>query len=182
MTHRCRVRYPHVFESFAFVNNNDRMVRAIRQNRQPIFLDSGAFSIHRRNEWVSVVEYENFISEHRDIIEVAANIDMIEPGHEQRSYDRLKRLQQLLEYDGLAHLMKPVHHVLDRDYWVERYFAEGYDYIFLGGMVDHSLPTKLLRTWLDRVFSKFLTNPDSTPKVLVHGFGLSSPDLMFRYP
>jgi hypothetical protein len=49
-------------------------------------------------------------------------------------------------------------------------------------MVDHSLPTKLLRTWLDRVFSKFLTNPDSTPKVLVHGFGLSSPDLMFRYP
>jgi hypothetical protein len=39
-----------------------------------------------------------------------------------------------------------------------------------------------LQTWLDRVFDKFLTNPDGTPKVKVHGFGLTTPDLLFRYP
>ena len=53
-------------------------------------------------------------------------------------------------------------------------------YIGLGGMVRQ--PTKLLRTWLDRMFADYLTNPDHTPKVKVHGFGLTNLDLLFRYP
>lgn len=40
----------------------------------------------------------------------------------------------------------------------------------------------ILRRWLDHVWGKFLTNPDGTPKIKVHGFGMTRPSLMFRYP
>jgi hypothetical protein len=39
-----------------------------------------------------------------------------------------------------------------------------------------------LRKWLDHVWDKYLTNPDGTPRVKVHGFGLTTLDLMYRYP
>jgi hypothetical protein len=48
----------------------------------------------------------------------------------------LKRLQLLLEFDGVAHLALPVHY---RDYWLERYLAEG-----LGR--HGAEPIKLVRT------------------------------------
>ena len=155
---------------------NERIVQAIRRNRQKIFLDSGAFTMHRKKKWVSMVEYANFISEHADIIDVASNLDVIGPDNEQQSYDRFKRLQQLLEFDGLSHLVRPVHHLLDRNYWLERYLDEGHDYILLGGTVHQS--PKLVRTWLDRMFGKYL----STPRVRVHGFGLGSGELVTSYP
>jgi hypothetical protein len=47
-------------------------------------------------------------------------------------------------------------------------------------MVPISSPQ--LRIWLDRIWGKYLTHPDGTPKVRVHGFGLTSVPLMARYP
>jgi hypothetical protein len=172
------VRYPYILESFAYAN--ERMARLIRRNDQRMFLDSGAFTMHTQNTIVSMVRYAKFIARNSDIIDGAANLDVIGPGHEQQSYDRLKRLQQLLEFDGLPHLLKPVHHVLDRDYWLERYLDEGYDYILLGGMVPETTRTR--RWWLDHLWRHYLTNPDGTAKVRVHGFGLGSRSLIFRYP
>ena len=76
-----------MFESFPSIA--PRTVQTIRRRRK-IFLDSGAFSNDRQNSEVTMVEYGEFICEYPDIIEVAASLDVIEPGNEQRSYDQFK--------------------------------------------------------------------------------------------
>jgi len=156
------------------------MAQMIRQNGQRIFLDSGAYSAFTQGVRISPRRYARFIRQHRDIIEIAANLDVIGKGSEQSSYRNLKTMQTLLQNDGLCHLIKPVHHLRDADYWLEKYLDEGHDFICLGGLVPES--TRIVRRWLDHIWSKFLTNADGTPKVKVHGFGLTTRELMFRYP
>ena len=173
-----RVRYPHVLESFHY--SSERMAKAIRRNRQRIFLDSGAFSAFTQGAWISPREYARFIRQNHDLIELAANLDVIGRGHEQVSYSNLRIMQKLLEYDGLSHLIKPVHHLRDDDDWLRRYLGEGHDFICLGGLVPESAQNQ--RRWLDHVWARYLTKPDGTPKVKVHGFGLANRKLIFRYP
>lgn len=168
--------YPWVLESFHYADAS--LVAAIRRNKQTIFLDSGAFSMFTQGVKVDLKKYAQFILSNQDIIHIASNLDVIGAGHEQESYDRQKLLEQYLgnKKDGI----KPVHHVRDDDYWLEKYIDEGYDYIFLGGMVPESTP--VLMQWLDRIWHQYLTNPDGTPKIKVHGFGLTTNSLIFRYP
>lgn len=166
------VTYPYVLESFHYMKSS--MVKEIRSDKQTIFLDSGAFSMFTQGVKVDLASYANYIKNHSDIIHVASNLDAIGAGNEQLSYDRQKQLEDM----GVD--IKPVHHVRDHDEWLVRYLEEGYDYIFLGGMVPENTPT--LMKWLDDMWSKYLTNPDGTPKVKVHGFGLTTLSLMTRYP
>lgn len=168
--------YPWVLESFHYAN--DAVVRSIREYKQTIFLDSGAFSMFTQGVQVDLKQYANFIRRNRDAIHIASNLDVIGEGHERESYDRQKQLEKYL--GELKPIMCPVHHVRDHDDWLQRYLDEGYEYIFLGGMVPESTP--LLMQWLDHVWGKYLTKPDGTPKIKVHGFGLTTESLMFRYP
>jgi hypothetical protein len=74
----------------------------------------------------------------------------------------------------------PVHHARDSDDWLARYLDEGYEYIFLGGMVPET--TGYLYDWLDHIWDKYLALPDGTARVKIHGFGLTTFELMERYP
>lgn len=171
-----KYRYPWLLESFHYTN--DSTVRAIREQQQTIFLDSGAFSMFMQGVKVDLRQYANFILGTQDIIHVASNLDVIGEGHERESYERQKLLEQYL--GEMKNQVKPVHHVRDADDWLQRYIDEGYDYIFLGGMVPESTP--VLLHWLDHVWHRYLTNADGTAKLKVHGFGLTTIPLMFRYP
>ena len=166
------LKYPYLLESFHYMKPT--MVRAIRNNGDTIFLDSGAFSMFTQGVDVNLKAYADFIKGHQDIIHVASNLDAIGAGNERLSYDRQKELE------GMGVKIQPVHHVRDHDSWLEQYLNEGYDYIFLGGMVPEE--TSTLMKWLDHIWYKYLTNEDGTPKVKVHGFGLTTASLMFRYP
>lgn len=168
--------YPWVLESFFYADIP--LVQAIRRNKQTIFLDSGAFTMHMQKKKVNLKDYAYFILENQDIIHIASNLDAIGEGNEQESYDRQKQLEDYL--GSLKDQVKPVHHVRDHDDWLKRYLDEGCDYIFIGGMVPES--TKDLLKWLDHIWYKYLTHSDGTPKIRVHGFGLTTTTLMFRYP
>src|ERR1700739_231367 len=76
--------YPHVLESFYYMRG--AMLASIRRHQRRIFLDSGAFSAHTLGARITVGEYARFIRRHRDIIEVASNLDVIGPGNERRSF------------------------------------------------------------------------------------------------
>ena len=175
-TSRLMRHYPHFLESFFYIQKRTAVVDNIRKykNKNKIFLDSGAFSMFTQDVKVDLKAYAKFIRGNSDIVEVASNLDAIGKGNERLSYDRQKQLESM----GVD--VKPVHHVRDHDDWLKRYLDEGYDYIFLGGMVPENTAT--LTKWLDHVWSKYLTHADGTPKVKVHGFGLTRPALMFRYP
>lgn len=166
------VKYPHLLESFHYMSPS--MVRDIREHKDTIFLDSGAFSMFTQGAKVDLKKYAQFIHDHPDIIEVASNLDAIGEGKEELTYANQKALE------GMGVKIQPVHHVRDADHWLKRYMDEGYDYIFLGGMVPES--TQTLQVWLDRIWDHYLTDEQGRARVKVHGFGLTTLSLMFRYP
>jgi hypothetical protein len=165
--------YDYFLESYHYIQTK-RHTDAIRADGRTVFLDSGAFSMFTKNIPVNLDAYADFIKEHQDIIHIASNLDHIGRGGEQKSYDN----QKYLEKCGVV--IQPVHHARDTDDWLERYMAEGYDYIFLGGMVPESTP--YLQAWLDRMFGDYICGKDGMPKIKVHGFGLTVLSLMERYP
>lgn len=167
-------------ESYYEIRNNTRMLDCIQERGDKIFLDSGAFSAFTQGVEVDLRDYATFIREHEDIITTASNFDVIGRNMERQSYDNLKILERYLKENGSRMGVQPVHHARDHDSWLEKYLKEGYDYIFLGGMVPESTP--YLRQWLDRVWDRYLTDGMGRPRVRVHGFGLTTESLMLDYP
>jgi hypothetical protein len=171
--------YPYHLESFHYLGKGecDRDIRRnVKAGWGPIFMDSGAFSMFTQGIKMDLDAYGRFLVQRADYVEVASNVDVIGAGNEQGSYDNQKYLESL----KLPVKVCPVHHARDDDRWLVRYLDEGYDYLFLGGMVPET--TKYLYEWLDHIFDKYLAMPDGTARIKVHGFGLTTFELMDRYP
>lgn len=166
--------YPWILESYHYIGKGDRMTEIIRSDGCKIFLDSGAYSAFTQGVEIDIPNYARYIKDNGDIIEQASNLDVIGAGNEQGSWDNQKELERL------GAVVLPCHHARDADEWLRRYLDEGYEHFCLGGMVPEGTP--YLLEWLDRIWDEFLTNPDGTAKVKIHGFGLTALSLMFRYP
>lgn len=174
LTETIRNAYPYDLESYHYLRDTRHAPEFFREKKKKIFLDSGAFSMFTQGIKVDLREYAEYIKTNADWIEVASNLDEIGAGKEEQTYAN----QKTLERYGVK--VQPVHHARDADHYLQRYLDEGYDYIFLGGMVPES--TEYLRGWLDRMWDRYLCHPDGSPRVKVHGFGLTTAELMFRYP
>lgn len=143
-----------------------------RKNKVELFLDSGAFSAWSQGVSIDIYEYIGFIKKHLDVIHVYVNLDVI--GNAEATWKN----QKIMEKEGLRPL--PVYHYGEDEKWLKRYLRQGYEYIGLGGFVEVSSRAQM--RWLDRIFSRYLTDDRGYPKVKVHGFGLTSLSLLFRYP
>jgi hypothetical protein len=139
-------------------------------NKVSLFLDSGAFSAFSKGVDININEYISFIKDNEDYLEVYANLDVIGDA------EATLKNQRIMEKKGLKPL--PCFHYGDDIKYLKLYMQE-HNYIALGGMVPIS--TKNLILWLDEIFS-YICDDKGIPKVKVHGFGLTSFDLMFRYP
>lgn len=169
-----RRAYPYDLESFFYIRKISDAARYFRGLKKSIFLDSGAFTMFTKGEKIDLASYAQYIKDNIDWVHVASNLDAIGQGQEEITYSNQKGLEKL----GVS--ICPVHHARDDDKWLKRYLADGYEYIFLGGMVPET--STYLRGWLDHVWDKFLTKKDGTARVKVHGFGMTTFDLMRRYP
>ncbi len=163
-----------ILESFHYIGKGEKYTNAIYSDKRKIFLDSGAFSMFTQGIEVDLKAYAEFVKKHKKIIEVSSNLDHIGQGTEQKTWDNQRKLE---DYGAV---IQPVHHARDKDEWLIKYIEAGYDYIFLGGMVPES--TTYLRQWLDRIWENILTDKNGKPIVKVHGFGLTTAELMLRYP
>ena len=157
-------------ESYHYVDSQ-RYVDKMRRDGIKVFLDSGAFSAFSKGVTVDLGKYCDYIHRNADIIEFPSVLDHI------GSADGTWRNQEEMERRGTTplpcfHYGEPVE--------VLQYYISKYPYITIGGMVPISTPQ--LKIWLDRIWADYLTHDDGTPKVKVHGFGLTSLPLMFRYP
>ena len=166
--------YPWKLESYHYLKDNPRAAPYFREQKETLFLDSGAFTMFTKGIRVDLEAYTQFLKDNADWIHTASNVDEIGAGKEEATYRNQKELERL----GAD--VCPVHHARDADKWLQKYLAEGYDYIFLGGMVPET--TKYLLGWLDHVWGRYLTRKDGTARVKVHGFGLTTFELMTRYP
>lgn len=166
MRHSCE----NFLESYHYIHRESAVAK-IRRDGVKVFLDSGAFSAFTQGVTIDIGRYCDYIHRNADIIEFPSVLDAI------GDCDGTWRNQEDMQRRGVRplpcfHFGEPTE-VLD-------YYVANYDYITIGGMVPISTPQ--LRIWLDRIWDEHLTHPDGTPKVKVHGFGLTSLPLMFRYP
>jgi hypothetical protein len=143
-----------------------------KKKRVELFLDSGAFSAFTQKTSVDLKAYIAFIKEHIDLLTVYANLDVIgDP-------EATERNQKTMEKAGL-HPLPCFHYGEPIEYLYK--LLKKYDYIALGGMAA-GISTKDRSDWLDVLFSKHLCDGQGVPRVKVHGYGMTSLPLMFRYP
>jgi hypothetical protein len=141
------------------------------KNKISLFLDSGAFSAWSKGINIDIQEYIKFIKQHEKYIDVYAVLDdILDP-------EKTLQNQKIMEKAGLSPL--PCFHFGEPIKYLQNYL-ENYDYVALGGMVPIS--SKDLSIWLDELFRDFICDHKGIPKVKIHGFGLTSLRLMFRYP
>lgn len=167
---QARNEIPYVLESYHYIHK-ETFVKKIREDKEKVFLDSGAFSAFTKGVDVNLEEYCEYIHRNKDIIEVASVLDGI--GDPLETYQNQKRMEAL----GCAPL--PCFHYGEDERYLQ-YYIENYEYITLGGMVPISTPQ--LKLWLDRIWDLYLTDENGYPRVKVHGFGLTTVSLMERYP
>jgi hypothetical protein len=151
---------------------SEEVLIAFNKYKLDLFLDSGAFTAFTQKVDIQPKDYAAYYHNVRHMFTVCSSLDAI--GNPERSYELLKELE------ALGCKVQPVYHAREDPRWLCKYIEEGYDYIFIGGMVPET--TNWLRFWLDDLFAKYLTQSDGTPRVRLHGFGLTDQALMFRYP
>lgn len=144
----------------------------IMNNLIKLFLDSGAYSAYSQGITIDIQEYIQFIKKYEDKLEVYANLDVI--GDAAATFKN----QVTMERAGLKPL--PCFHYGDDFSWLKKYLSRGHEYMALGGMVPISNADLL--PWLDELWSNHLTDAEGLPIIKIHGFGMTSFQLMLRYP
>jgi hypothetical protein len=142
------------------------------QKRVNLFLDSGAFSAWSKGLEIKIEEYIQFIKDNINYLDHYSVLDAIgDPVITLRN-------QGIMEAAGLSPI--PCFHYGEPIKYLQSYL-EKYSYISLGGMVPIS--TADLKVWLDMLFGKFICDKNTgLPTCKIHGFGMTSLNLMLRYP
>ena len=136
-----------------------------------IFLDSGAYSVVEQGVSIDLDKYITLIKKYEKYIDGYANLDTSD-GEE--SYQNWLYIRSF----GLNPI--PVYHINGYDIKYLYKYMEMTDYIAIGTIADVALPTRM-RT-LDYLWAQHLVDKEGYPKVKVHGFGLTSIELITRYP
>ena len=152
---------------------NKRGGATMGNRRVRLFLDSGAYSAWSQGVAIDIEAYIAFIKANLAFLEAYSNLDDL------NSPKDTWRNQLKMEAAGLHPI--PTFHFNEDEEWIKKYLSSGkYEYIALGGMVPES--TTALQRWLDRIWREYLCGKDGMPKVKVHGFGMTTHELIWRYP
>lgn len=150
-----------------------------------LMLDSGAFTMWNRGINLDCGDYIKWLLDHRDLLYSYVVLDIIpgaygrKPTEEERivSAEGSYRNQQLMRDAGLSPI--PVFHQHEDFKYLEKYLRDGEPYI--GAATNKSTSVEDQADWLDNVFTA-LTDSKGKPFVKLHGFGITRPSLVMRYP
>lgn len=167
---KLRAQVTHKLESYHYIHKGNYL-RHIKEDGEKVFLDSGAFSSFSLGVEVSIEAYAEWVKENQEIIEMASVLDAI--GDPVGTFHNQNTLEKLgAEVLPCFHYGEP----LD----LCEYYVRNYEYITIGGMVP--IPNNKLKIWLDEVWDKVLTDRGGYSRIKIHGFGLTSREMMERYP
>jgi hypothetical protein len=169
----------YLLESYHYIHK-EQYVERIRSDSAKVFLDSGAFSAFTKNAEIDIPTYVEYVKKNWDIIEKVDNIGLfsvLDKIGDKEGGLGTYRNQMYMEHLGVKPL--PCFHYGEDERYLE-WYIQNYSYITIGGMVPITTPQLFL--WLDRIWDRYLTDGAGRPKLRVHGFGLTSIDLMERYP
>ncbi len=165
--------------SYYYHSENNKISADIKASAKmglDLFLDSGAFTAFTKKVTIPIEHYAHYVNSYKNVWTTCSSLDAIGQGEKaaKESYENFNKLKEL------GANVKPVFHVREPNEWLIRYIKEKNDYVFIGGMVPET--TQWLMQRLDELWTTILTHADGTPKVKIHGFGLTDQKLMFRYP
>lgn len=148
-------------------------------------LDSGAFSAWNCGKSIDIDHYIAFIRAHADWIDYVVALDVIPgafgttpgPAEVEASAEQSWAQFLYMEKEGITAI--PVFHMGEQFKWLRRMVDHGCKYIGISPANDRT--TKAKRVWLDRVFDD-ICDKDGLPVVKTHAFGVTSIDLLIRYP
>ena len=153
--------------SFHYYKTSQEYIKnLISQEGVDLFIDSGGFSADTLGTPINMDDYCQFL------IDVKATnyvvLDSIGDA------DKTSANLEYMRTKGLSPF--PAFHMGETEDWLIKYINEN-DKLALGGMVGGSITE--LQDWLDNVWSTILR---IKPEIKVHGFGITSPEIMKRYP
>lgn len=123
--------------------------------------------------WQYVDDYAEFLKTYKDICNVYVSMDAIyDPKTSYESFIYLR------ETHGLNPL--PVYHYAEPIEWLKKYM-EVTDYIGISGL-GQGINKKDYIQWADRVFDLVCSGPNHLPMYKIHGFALTSTELIHRWP
>ncbi|MFA5355248.1 MAG: hypothetical protein WC302_00720 [Candidatus Paceibacterota bacterium] len=129
------------------------------------FLESQQYKDHKKR-------YVEFVKANEKYLDVYVNLDIIHNAEE------TWKNQLELEAAGIHPL--PVFHLGSDLKWLRMLLDKGYKYIAMGGLIPD--PPSVICPALDKIWGEILTDKKGFPKVKVHGFGITSPKVLVRYP
>lgn len=171
----------------------ERWITYIKEvEHRKLFVDSGAFSAHTKGRELDVDEYIEYLNARQGCFEVIAQVDKI-PGE----FGKKKTREQLLEAPELS--WKNYLYMRDKviDYNnLTPIFHQGEDFKHLHRMLEttfdgehipyigispaNDVSTKEKAKWFETVFR--IIRDSSNPNVKTHAFGMTSLDLLEKYP
>lgn len=135
-----------------------------------VFIDSGGYSARKGGKEVDITQYRDFLTNNKDLIFTAANLDVMD-------VDKALKNQKYLEGQ---YPVLPVYHYseyVEGDRALLEKFCKEYDYIALGGMAGVLTDKISMINYLRFCFKTIMRY-----KVKVHGFGITSSDILKEYP
>lgn len=139
-----------------------------------LFMDCGAFSARSHGKTIDNHAYCRFLLENRRYCDVAAALDVI--GNDADTYKLFVQTREL----GVDFAI-PTFHIGEDFKWLERYVREC-DYIALGGTASRQYNRETIDAWFEKVWHEYLTDDNGFPLIRVHGFGMTQPGAMLRWP
>lgn len=150
-----------------------------------LLLDSGVFSSWRRGTTIDLDRYIAYLQENQDFLFAYVSMDFIPGKFGQKRTQAEVEYSAKVGYQNLEKMWKaglqpiPVFHQGERWYWLEKMLADKIPYIGISSSKD--LWASEQQKWLDQVFT-MLTNSKGEPIVKTHGFGITRPGFIFRFP
>lgn len=158
-----------------------------------LFIDSGAYSMWTKGVQINVDEYINWLNERADYLDLFGQVDAI-PGTKEggATYQEVREAAQktwenylymrskLKNPKGLLytfHVGEPKEFLQRALEWTDEN-GDHIPYIALGGMVGKTAQVR--ENFLEMCFS--IIRKSSNPNVKVHAFGMTSRDLLSKFP
>lgn len=150
-----------------------------------LLLDSGAFSAWNQGDTIELKDYIKYLKENWRYLWGYVTLDVLAPGEERHrthaEVDKAAKQSYVnhckMKDAGLKPV--PVFHQGESLTHLDQMLKDGEPYIGISCRKD--LMAAAQCAWLDNVFGH-LTDKNGRPIVKTHGFGITRPGFLFRYP
>lgn len=166
----------------AEVTMGSKKKRSFEHRGMSIMLDSGAYTARHQGMEIDLFEYMDYISRNSEHLSCYVVLDVIPDNPHKLASTNWAARQSFRNYNimrkaGLDPM--PVYHRGEPLYWLEKIIDTNPTRMGISAIAKSSNTGK--REWLDGIFTRLCGKHGYTSEQ-IHAFGITSNDLMFRYP